>query len=134
MGGIIVAENVSKWYGEVVGLNNYSVDIGGGITGLVGPNGAGKTTLIRLITGQCKPHKGSLSVLGQNPFDNPRLMARVGYCPEHESLYFGMRDIEFLSMMARLRGYGKEDAAERAARCLDIVGLEPRNRAIGTFS
>ena len=134
MDTIIAADHVSKWYGEVVGLNNFSVSVQGGITGLVGPNGAGKTTFIRLITGQCSPHKGTLSVMGQDPFDNPPLMARIGYCPEHEALYFGMRDIEFLEMIARLRGFGKDAASERAARCLETVGLDPKDRPIGTFS
>jgi len=131
---MIVADQVSKWYGEVVGLNKYSVDIGSGITGLVGPNGAGKTTFIRLLTGQMQRDNGSLHVLGEDPFDNPSLMKRIGYCPEHESLYFSKGAVDFLTSMAMMHGYGKDDAVDRAYKCLDIVGLEVQKRPIGTYS
>lgn len=133
-GTLVSADRVSKWYGEVVGLNALSIDIGPGITGLVGPNGAGKTTLIRLATGQCRQSAGTLRVLGEDPFDNPGLMARVGYCPEHEALYGTFKGEAFLSWMARLRGYPRVEAQRRASSCLSLVGLGGLDRPVRTYS
>jgi ABC-2 type transport system ATP-binding protein len=62
---VVVAEHVSKWYGQVIGLNDVTVNVAPGITGLLGPNGAGKSTFMKLITGQLKPNKGSVQVLGE---------------------------------------------------------------------
>ena len=68
---IVTADHVSKWYGQVIGLNDVSVTIPSGITGLLGPNGAGKSTFMKLITGQLKPSKGTVTVLGQSIWNNP---------------------------------------------------------------
>src|SRR5438094_2425589 len=81
----IVFENVSKFYGEVLGVNRVSLTIEPGITSLVGPNGAGKTTLMNLMTGLLRPTKGALRVLGISP-DNPETFYRnIGYCSQFDS-------------------------------------------------
>ena len=82
MTGIIDAAGVSKWYGEVLGLNGFTASFGGGITGLIGPNGAGKSTLFRLLIGQLRVDEGDLRILGEDPWNNVRLKRRIGYCPE----------------------------------------------------
>jgi ABC-2 type transport system ATP-binding protein len=131
---VVEAESLSKWYGEVNGLNNFTATMGKGITGLVGPNGAGKTTLIRLLTGIIRQGKGELKVLGESPFDNPHLSSRMGYCPDHENLYFKMRPSAFLYHMARLNGFDRSECKERSGECLSLVGLAKVDRPIGTFS
>ena len=82
---LVHAEGVSKWYGQVSGLNNVTVSIPPGITGLLGPNGAGKSTFMKLMTGQLKPSQGSVQVLGQTLWDHPEAFARVGFCPEQDA-------------------------------------------------
>src|SRR5205085_5085412 len=84
---IIAADHLSKWYGQVIGLNDVSVIVPTGITGLLGPNGAGKSTFMKLITGQLKPSKGSIAVLGEPIWNNPSLYFRIGFCPEQDAFY-----------------------------------------------
>ncbi|HOP09521.1 MAG TPA: ABC transporter ATP-binding protein, partial [Candidatus Methanofastidiosa archaeon] len=91
-------------------------------------------TLIRLLTGIIMQGKGELKVLGETPFNNPRLSSRMGYCPDHENLYFKMRPSTFLHYMARLNGLGKKECGERSEKCLSMVGLAGVDRPIGTFS
>lgn len=131
---IVEVRDVSKWYGEVVGLNRYSAVIGEGITGLIGPNGAGKSTLIKMLVGLTTPDKGEIRVFGKDPFDNPEIMALVGYCPDSERTYDELDSLTFLSYMARMHGMKKEDARTRALECLDIVGMEALERPIKTYS
>jgi len=131
---VVEADSLSRWYGEVIGLNNFTAKMGRGITGLVGPNGAGKTTLIRLLTGIISPHKGKLLVLGEEPFNNPGVSSRIGYCPDHENLYFNMKPQAFLFYMARLEGMSRSESNERARECISTVGLTGIDRPIGTFS
>jgi len=85
--GIVDAVGVSKWYGEVLGLNAFTASFGRGITGLVGPNGAGKSTLFKLLIGQLHADQGGVRLLGENPWNNVALMRRLGYCPEHNQMY-----------------------------------------------
>jgi ABC-2 type transport system ATP-binding protein len=77
---IVTTEHLSKWYGQVSGLNDVTVAVPPGITGLLGPNGAGKSTFLKLITGQLKPSKGTVTVLGQPIWDNPGAYVKIGYC------------------------------------------------------
>jgi ABC-2 type transport system ATP-binding protein len=79
---VVAADHLSKWYGQVIGLNDVSVSVPSGITGLLGPNGAGKSTFMKLITGQLKPSKGTVTVLGEAIWHNPALYFRIGFCPE----------------------------------------------------
>src|SRR5580692_709766 len=81
---VIDFEGVSKWYGNVIGLNKLTLRIPAGVTGLLGPNGAGKSTLLQLATGQLRPSQGTVLVLGEPIWNNPALNARIGLCPEQD--------------------------------------------------
>lgn len=135
MSAPIQAKMVGRWYGQVVGLNELTVDIEAGITGLLGPNGAGKTTFLRLVAGELKPSRGTLSVLGQNPFANRELFRRIGFCPQQDALYEDLSALEFVTFLTKLRGLGAREARERAKRALDRVGLaDAMTRRLHGFS
>jgi ABC-2 type transport system ATP-binding protein len=133
---VVFAEKLSKWYGEVIGLNQLSVSIGEGITGLVGPNGAGKTTLIRIITGLIRQEKGQISVLGEKPWNNPLVNKKVGYCPEHENMYSWMTGLDFLTIMSKMQGYGHEISEKNAYEALERLGMSNQDmkRKIAGYS
>jgi ABC-2 type transport system ATP-binding protein len=132
---VVVAEHLSKWYGQVIGLNDVSLTIGGGVTGLLGPNGAGKSTLLKLMTGQLKPSKGSLKVLGGPVWSNPEAYLRLGLCPEQDAFYERMTGLEWLCALLRLHGYGDADAKSAAMAALERVDLiEAANKRIGAYS
>jgi ABC-2 type transport system ATP-binding protein len=132
---IFTAEHVSKWYGQVIGLNDVSVTVGPGITGLLGPNGAGKSTLMKLITGQLKPSKGDVRVLGESIWGNPGLFARIGFCPEQDAFYDRMTGIEWVTALVRLNGLEDRAAREAAERALTAVDLmDAANKRIGAYS
>ncbi|HOB32419.1 MAG TPA: ABC transporter ATP-binding protein [Verrucomicrobiota bacterium] len=136
MNPIIQARELSRWCGIVMGLNNVSFDIGPGLTGLVGPNGAGKSTLIEIITGQLQPSSGTLTVFGEEPWNNPRLLRRIGYCPEGEALPKDLRPLDWLRGLALLSGMSRADAAARCEAVLDQSGLarEHWSKTLGQFS
>jgi ABC-2 type transport system ATP-binding protein len=136
MNTVIQAQELSRWYGIVMGLNNVSFDIDGGLTGLVGPNGAGKSTLIQIITGQLQPSSGSLTVFGEVPWNNPRLIQRIGYCPEREAVPKELRPLEWLRGLAWLSGLTGGEAERRCEAILDRVGLarEHWSKRMGQFS
>ena len=115
MTAIIEFDGVSKWYGNVIGLNKLTLRIPVGVTGLLGPNGAGKSTLLQLATGQLRPSQGSVRVLGQNVWDNPALNRQIGLCPEQDAFYEWMTGLDFVRTCARLSGLGR--SAGRAADC-----------------
>src|SRR6185369_17316854 len=120
---VIQAQELSRWYGLVMGLNNVSFEIESGLTGLVGPNGAGKSTLIEIITGQLQPSSGSLTVFDQVPWNNPSLIQRLGYCPEGEAVPKDLRPLDWLTGLAWLSGWHGAEAARRCESILDKVGL-----------
>jgi ABC-2 type transport system ATP-binding protein len=132
---VLRAESLSKWYGQVIGLNDVTVEIPSGITGLLGPNGAGKSTFLKLATGLIRPSRGRLGVLGQDPWNNPRLLRRIGLAPEHDTFYDRMTGLQFVMFLARLHGM-RPTQAERAARnVLEQVGLkDAMNRRVGAYS
>jgi ABC-2 type transport system ATP-binding protein len=132
---IITADHVSKWYGQVIGLNDVSLAVPSGITGLLGPNGAGKSTFMKLITGQLKPSKGSLSVLGEPIWRNPRLYFRIGFCPEQDAFYERMTGLEWLTALVRLNGVDEPAAKGMARHALDLVDLaDAAGKKIGAYS
>ena len=132
---IVQTENLSKWYGEVMGVNDITLTIRPGITGLLGPNGAGKTTLIKLITGQLKPNQGEVKVLNQPVWNNPDLTKQVGYCPDIELAYQFMSGFEFIAFFATLSGYDKAEVKSRSLRVLGTVDmLQAKDRPIGSYS
>jgi ABC-2 type transport system ATP-binding protein len=132
---IITAEHLSKWYGQVIGLNDVSVAVPPGITGLLGPNGAGKSTFMKLITGQLKPSKGSIAVLGAPIWGNPALYHRIGFCPEQDSFYERMTGREWVTALVRLNGVADREAAALAARAIAMVELtDAADKKIGAYS
>jgi ABC-2 type transport system ATP-binding protein len=120
---VIVARDLSRWYGEVIGLNEVSVEVMPGITGLLGPNGAGKSTFMRIVSGELRPSLGTARVLGERPFANARLHRRIGYCPEGDRFFDQMRVGDFLIHLLRLSGYSRRDAKDRAERSIEEVDL-----------
>jgi ABC-2 type transport system ATP-binding protein len=126
---------VSKWYGNVIGLNRLSLRVPPGVTGLLGPNGAGKSTLLQLATGQLYPSQGAVRVLGERAWNNPRMNHFIGLCPEQDAFYEWMTGMDFVQTCARLSGMGRAEAREAAARALETVGMTPhRNRALRGYS
>ena len=101
---VISVENLSKWYGSVVAVNDVSFEITPGVTGLLGPNGAGKTTLLKMIEGLSDPSDGEVSIFGQTPRGNPDLYRRVGVMSEHEAVYGFYTGREFVEFSAKLPG------------------------------
>jgi ABC-2 type transport system ATP-binding protein len=135
MTSIIEFDGVSKWYGNVIGLNKLTLHIPAGVTGLLGPNGAGKSTLLQLATGQLRPSQGTVRVLGQNVWDNPQLNRLIGLCPEQDAFYEWMSGREFVRTCARLSGLSRGEAADAADRAMEHVGMtEHMNRAIRGYS
>src|SRR6184192_172935 len=97
---VVAFHEVSKWYGNVIGINKLTLRIPSGVTGLLGPNGAGKSTLLQLATGQLFPSQGEVLVLGQVIWDNPALNRYLGLCPEQDALYEWMTGRDFLCTCA----------------------------------
>jgi len=132
---IVESTTLSKWYGQVIGLNDVTVKVPRGITGLLGPNGAGKSTFMKLMTGQLTPSKGSIRVLGQPIWNNPAIYFRVGFCPEQDSFYDRMTGLEWVTALVRLNGYDEAQAAAAARQALEAVDLlDAANRKIGSYS
>ena len=132
---IVAADHVSKWYGQVIGLNDVSVEVPSGITGLLGPNGAGKSTFMKLITGQLKPSKGVVKVLGEPIWSNPHLYFAIGFCPEQDAFYERMTGLEWVSALVRLNGLNEKEADAAARRALTAVDLmDAADKKIGAYS
>jgi ABC-2 type transport system ATP-binding protein len=132
---IVAAERLSKWYGQVIGLNDISVTVPAGVTGLLGPNGAGKSTFMKVITGQLKPSKGSVTVLGEPIWGNPALYFRIGFCPEQDAFYERMTGLEWVASLVRLNGLGEAESLAVARRALETVDLlDAADKKIGAYS
>ena len=116
---------MSKWYGPVIGVNQVTLELRPGVTGLVGSNGAGKSTLMRLITGHLRPDLGTVQVLGRDAW-SARAKRHIGYCPEVDAFYEEMSGRQFVETMARLGGYAAADAERRAGAALERVGMAGR--------
>jgi ABC-2 type transport system ATP-binding protein len=134
-GQVVAAEHLSKWYGQVSGLNDVTVTVPRGITGLLGPNGAGKSTFMKLVTGQLKPSKGSVRVLGESIWGNPSLFRRIGFCPEQDAFYDRMTGLEWVTALVRLNGFAPAEARAAAERALEAVDLiDAGGKKIGAYS
>jgi len=132
---VVAADHLSKWYGQVIGLNDVTLTVPPGITGLLGPNGAGKSTFMKLVTGQLKPSKGDVRVLGEPIWQNPALYFHIGFCPEQDAFYDRMTGLEWVSALVRLNGVMQAEADSMARRALDIVDLsDAANKKIGAYS
>jgi len=131
----VVIDKCSKWYGQVIGLNEVSLAIDGGVTGILGPNGAGKSTLFKLLMGRLKPSSGNVRLFGVDPWESTAPYRRVGYVAETEKLYDWMTGHDFVSTLARLHGMTREEASDRASHVLEFVGLaDVQNKEIGKYS
>ena len=131
----IVFEDVSKFYGEILGVTRVNLSIGAGITSLVGPNGAGKSTLMNLMTGLLRPTRGSISVLGI-PTDQPdQLFRKVGYCTQFDSFPRGVTGREFIKSFLLVHGYDSEKANEFTTGSLERVNLlDAADRKVAAYS
>jgi ABC-2 type transport system ATP-binding protein len=132
---VVQADHLSKWYGQVIGLNDVTVSVPPGVTGLLGPNGAGKSTFMKLMTGQLKPSKGTIRLLGESVFGNASLYSRVGFCPEQDAFYDRMTGLEWVTALVGLNGLDETEAREAARRALDTVDLAgAADKKIGSYS
>jgi ABC-2 type transport system ATP-binding protein len=129
----ILLERVSRWYGNVVAVNDISFALAPGITGLLGPNGAGKTTLLHMLAGLLRPSSGRIRVAGQSAWRNPDVYRSIGLVPEREAVHSFLTGREFATLAARLQRL--PDPAAAAARVIRTVDLEAAaDRQIGTYS
>ncbi len=131
---VLLFERVSKWYGPVIGVNQVSLDLRRGITGLVGANGAGKSTLLRLAAGHIRPDLGRVTIRGHDSWAAAAKLD-VGYCPEVDRFYEDMSGRRFVRTMARLNGFSAGAAARRTEQALELVGMADRaDRALRGYS
>ena len=131
----IIFDNVSKFYGEILGINRVTLTIPPGITSLVGPNGAGKSTMMNLMTGLLRPTRGRIEVLGI-PTDRPeQLFRKLGYCSQFDSFPRGLTGREFIKSFLRVSGFEKKEADRLTASALERVGLlDAADRRTGAYS
>src|SRR5882672_9990010 len=132
---LIVFDDVSKFYGEILGVNRVSLQITPGITSLVGPNGAGKSTLMNLMTGLLRPTRGSITILGI-PTDQPeQLFRKLGYCTQFDSFPRGLTGKEFISSFLLVHGFDGKKAAELTEAALERVSLlDAADRKVAAYS
>jgi ABC-2 type transport system ATP-binding protein len=132
---LIIFDNVSKFYGEILGVNRVNLQIAPGITSLVGPNGAGKSTLMNLMTGLLRPTRGSISLLGI-PTDQPeQLFRKVGYCTQFDSFPRGVTGREFINSFLLVHGFDRKRANELSRIALERVSLlEAGDRKVAAYS
>jgi len=123
---IIETRGLSKWFGEVVAVNNLNVSIGPGVTGLLGPNGAGKSTFIKLVLGLYTPSRGTIVVFGEPPRNNLPVLRRIGYCPEADKFYETMTGFEFVYWMNRFWGMDAATARRKAEDACEMVKMTGR--------
>jgi ABC-2 type transport system ATP-binding protein len=120
---LITFANVSRFYGEVLGINKVSLAVPPGITSLVGPNGAGKTTLMNLMTGLIRPTQGEIRVLGVAPGDPEKLCRIVGYCAQFDAFPRGLSGRQFIYSYLRLYGYSNTECDARTAAAIERVNM-----------
>ena len=132
---LIIFDNVSKFYGEILGVNRVNLQIAPGITSLVGPNGAGKSTLMNLMTGLLRPTRGSIKLLGV-PTDQPeQLFRKVGYCTQFDSFPRGVTGREFINSFLLVHGFDRKRANELSQVALERVNLvDAADRKVAAYS
>lgn len=132
---LIVFDNVSKFYGEVLGVNRVSLAIEAGVTSLVGPNGAGKTTLMNLMTGLLRPTKGTIRVLGVSSSDPENFHRNIGYCSQFDAFPKGLSGYQMIRSMMTLHGLSTADAEGRTWEVIEQVGMtDAAHRRVGGYS
>ncbi len=131
----IVFEDVSKFYGEILGVNRVNLSIPPGVTSLVGPNGSGKTTLMNLMTGLVRPTRGRIQVLGVNPDEPEKLFRILGYSTQFDAFPKGLTGFQFVYSYLRLAGNDSQTATQLAWSAIDRVNLrEAAARNVGGYS
>src|ERR1041384_2620407 len=134
-GRLITFGNVSRFYGEVLGVNKVNLAIPPGITSLVGPNGSGKTTLMNLMTGLIRPSQGEIRVLGVSPQDPEKLCRIVGYCAQFDAFPKGLTGYQFIYSFLRMYGFSNQECEKRTVSSLQLVGLtDAMNRPVAAYS
>ena len=129
----IALTGVSRWYGNVVAINEITIGIGPGVTGLLGPNGAGKSTLLHMLAGLLRPSAGTITIHGEPAWQNPALYRQIGLVPERETVYGFLSGLEFVRLNAVLQGLPDPDAA--AKRAMATVELtDAQHRTLATYS
>ncbi len=132
---IVELANVSRWYGNVVAVNDISFRLDGGVTGLLGPNGAGKSTILHMLAGFLAPSSGAVTIAGAPSWRHPEMYRRIGLVPEREAVYPFLTGREFARANARLQGMAPAAAEAAASRAIALVELEDAaDRPIGTYS
>jgi ABC-2 type transport system ATP-binding protein len=132
---MIIFEEVSKFYGEVLGINRVDLQIAPGITSLVGPNGSGKTTVMNLMCGLLKPSSGHISVLGTSPNDPEAMFRKLGYCSQFDSFPRGATAREFIEFYLSVHGYTRQQTRELTQRALERVSMQDAaERKVSGFS
>ena len=129
----IELEGVSRWFGNVVAVNDVTMTIGPGVTGLLGPNGAGKSTLLGMMSGFLPPSSGTVTIDGVEVWRNPAMYSDIGLVPEAEAMFDTMTAEEFVLANARLHGLPDPRSATLAA-LEQVEMLDASSRRIGTFS
>jgi ABC-2 type transport system ATP-binding protein len=132
---LIIFDDVSKFYGQILGVNRVNLQIAPGITSLVGPNGAGKSTLMNLMCGLLRPTRGSISLLGI-PTDQPeQLFRKVGYCTQFDSFPRGLTGREFINAFLMVHGFDRKRANELSHVALERVSLlDAADRKVAAYS
>ncbi|MCP4155073.1 MAG: ABC transporter ATP-binding protein [bacterium] len=132
---VLDAKNLSKWYGNILGISEISAEITPGIQGLLGPNGAGKSTFLKIASGQLKQNRGDITIFGENVYNNYKLFRKIGLCPEHDGFYREVTGWEFMIFRAQLCGFKGEEARQKAGIALERVGMtENAEKLISAFS
>ncbi|MGB9836455.1 MAG: ABC transporter ATP-binding protein [Candidatus Saccharicenans sp.] len=135
MSAVIEARNLSRWYGNVLGISEVTLEIEPGITALLGPNGAGKSTFMKIVTGQLKPNIGEVRIFGQKVWNNREIFRRLGFCPEVDSFYEGLNGWKFLTGLLSLYGFEPNEKERRAKQALEMVDLQDvAKRPIKSYS
>ena len=125
--------NVSKWYGNIVAVNDVSFTLAPGVTGLLGPNGAGKSTILHMLVGLLRPSAGTATIAGTPTWQHPDLYKTLGFVPESESVYSFLTGHELVRLNARLQQMTDVDGA--VARAIDLVEMGAfQHRTIATYS
>jgi ABC-2 type transport system ATP-binding protein len=134
-GALIELTSVSRWYGNVVAVNDISFRLGKGITGLLGPNGAGKSTILHMLAGFLAPSSGSVTVAGAPARANTEMYRSIGLVPEREAVYAFLTGREFVRSMGQLQGIGPTELTAAVERAIAAVAMQDaQDRPIGTYS
>jgi ABC-2 type transport system ATP-binding protein len=132
---VLRAASLSKWYGEVIGLNNFNLEVKPGVTGIVGPNGSGKSTLFKLMLGLIRHNAGEITVFGERPWGNASLHSRIGFCPDYESLPSESTGREYLSLVGHLHAMNGARLAGRIGEVSQLVEMtHALDRKTGGYS